>query len=248
MIEIEDLEYTYPDGSAALRGVTLTVADGEFLLLCGSNGSGKTTLLRHMNGLHLPASGRVRVNGLDTRKAGGAVRQIAGMVFQDADSQIVGETVAEDVAFGPENMGLAPEEVAARVNEALGAVGLRELAGKPCHFLSGGEKRRIAIAGALAMRPEILLLDEPFANLDYEGARQVIAHLTALHREGRTLVVVSHDVEKLIAHADRMAVMQKGELKVAGAPGTVVKDLARFGVRPPCSVLLGGGLLPWPTA
>jgi biotin transport system ATP-binding protein len=247
MIEIENLEHRYPDGVAALRGVSLTIADGEFIMICGPNGSGKTTLIRHINGLLLPSAGVVRVNGLDTVSRNREVRKEVGMVFQDADSQIVGETVEEDVAFGPENMGLSPAEVSERTASALKAVGLQHLADKSCHLLSGGERRRLAIAGVLAMRPRIILLDEPFANLDYAGVRQTLQQLVNLHREGHTLLVTTHDVEKLIAHADRIIVMQEGELKASGAPETVLGDLPSYGIRPPCYALLGGRALSWLT-
>jgi cobalt transport protein ATP-binding subunit len=233
MIEIRDIGFTYADGTAALKGISLDIPDGEFLLICGPNGSGKTTLIRLLNGLLKPHSGSIRVDGLEPVGNGREVVRRVGMVFQDADSQIVGETVREDVAFGPENMGLSPGEVKTLVEEALQAVGLEEMAEKPCYRLSGGEKRRVAIAGVLAMRSRILVLDEPFANLDYSGVCQVMFHILDLHRKGHTIILTTHDVERAIAHAQRVAVIFKGELKALGPPEKVMPELSAYSIRPP---------------
>ncbi len=222
MIEILNLHHRYPDGTYTLKGINLNILKGEFVLICGPNGSGKTTLTRIMGGLLKPTEGHVCINGLDTTKKSLEVRRLVGMVFQDPETQIVGETVGEDVAFGPE--------------------GLSE---KPCYLLSGGEKRRLAIAGVLAMDPEIVLFDEPFSYLDYPGTREVLYHMVRLHREGRTLVVTTHDVEKVIAHVNRIVVIQGGELKAEGPPAALVAELSRFDVRPPCSTLLGQERISW---
>ncbi len=247
MIRIENLEYRYADGTPALKGVTLDVKKGEFMLLCGPNGSGKTTLIRHLNGLLLPSSGRVLVDGIDTaRDAKHAMRRV-GMVFQDADSQIIGETVWEDVAFGPENLGLDEAEIHERVREALELVGLAALAQKSCHQLSGGEKRRVAIAGVLAMRPDVLVFDEPFANLDYPGVTQVLQQIVRLHGMGRTLLLSTHDVEKVVAHVDTIAILHKGELKMAVPPQEALPHLSQYGIRPPCFSLLGERMISWLT-
>jgi cobalt transport protein ATP-binding subunit len=245
MIEIRDLHHSYPDGTVALRGIDLTVEDGEFLLLCGPNGSGKTTLIRHLNGLLKATRGTVLVDGIDASLHEREVMQRIGMVFQDADSQILGETVREDVAFGPENLGLSSEEVDGRVESALGMVGLEHLSDRPVHLLSGGEKRRVAVAGVLALQPRTLIFDEPFANLDFAGVRQVLSQITALHRMGHTVIVTTHDVEKVITHVDRIALMEGGTLRAAGRPDEVLPYLSSCGIRPPCSHLLGGPMLSW---
>ena len=245
MISIQNVNYSYPDGTPALKGITLDIPDGEFLLVCGPNGSGKTTLIRHLNGLLKPSSGSILVDGLDPVKSEKQVMQRVGMVFQDAESQIVGETVAEDVAFGPENLGLSPDEVNDRVASALGMVGLASLHHRPCHLLSGGEKRRVAIAGVLAMQSRILVFDEPFANLDYSGVRQVLEQILQLHRSGHTIIVATHDVEKVIVHADRMAVISKGELKALAPPHSIISELPRYNIRPPCYSLLGERPISW---
>jgi cobalt transport protein ATP-binding subunit len=245
MIEIQNLHHHYPDGTRALKGIALSISDGEFLLICGPNGSGKTTLIRLISGLLKPTSGSVRVNGLDPIHASREVRRLVGMVFQDPDSQIVGETVKEDVAFGPENLGLSQKEIDERVDWALRVMGLKNLSEKPCYLLSGGEKRRLAIAGVLAMKPRVILFDEPFSSLDYPGIQEVLKHMIHLNREGHTLVVTTHDVEKVIAHVDRIAIIHNGELKVAGPPEELLMKLSPFGIRPPCYSLLGKEKLSW---
>jgi len=245
MIKIKNLQHHYPDGTRALKGVDLTISDGEFLLICGPNGSGKTTLIRLVSGLLNPIAGSVQVNGFDSIKDSREVRRLVGMVFQDPDSQIVGETVREDIAFGPENLGLPVDEISERVDWALRVMGLKELSEKPCYLLSGGEKRRLAIAGVLAMRPQVILFDEPFSFLDYPGIKEVLKHMVSLHREGHTLVVTTHDVEKVIAHVDRTAIIHGGELKMAGPPEELMMKLSQFGIRPPCYALLGREKVSW---
>jgi energy-coupling factor transporter ATP-binding protein EcfA2 len=245
MIEIRNLHHRYPDGTHALKGIDLTIDEGEFLLICGPNGSGKTTLIRLICGLFKPTNGSIRINGLNDPHASREIRRLVGMVFQDADSQIVGETVREDVAFGPENLGLPPEEVNERVNWVLRVMGLEALSQKPCCLLSGGEKRRLSIAGVLAMRPKVILFDEPFSHLDYPGIREVLKHMVQLHRQGHTLVVTTHDVEKVIAHVDRTAILHNGELKAIGAPEDLVTKLPHFGIRPPCYALFGREKISW---
>lgn len=245
MIEIKNLDHHYPDGTHALKGINLTIQKGEFLLVCGPNGSGKTTLIRLISGLFKPTSGSIHVHGFNTLNDSKEVRGLVGMVFQDPDSQIVGETVKEDIAFGPENLGLPVEEIRERVDWAIEKMGLQGLSEKPCYLLSGGEKRRLAIAGVMAMKPEVILFDEPFSHLDYPGIQEVLRYMTQLHQEGHTLIVTTHDVEKVICHVDRIAILQNGEIKASGSPETLVKELSRFGVRPPCYVLLGGEKISW---
>jgi cobalt transport protein ATP-binding subunit len=245
MIDIQNLHHHYPDGTHALKSINLTIQKGEFLLICGPNGSGKTTLIRLISGLLKPTSGSVYINGLNSIHDSREVRRLVGMVFQDPDSQIVGETVKEDVAFGPENLGFPIEEITERVDWALRTMGLKDLSEKPCYLLSGGEKRRLAIAGVLAMRPQIILFDEPFSFLDYPGICEVLKHMVQLHQEGHTLVVTTHDVEKVIAHVNRIAIIHNGELKVAGPPEELMMKLSQFGIRPPCYALLGREKVSW---
>lgn len=245
LVRVEGLSHRFADGRLGLDGVDLAVRRGELLVLAGANGSGKTTLLRHLNGLLAPSAGRVWVEGRDVAADPGRARRRVGMVFQDADSQIVGETVYDDAAFGPENLGLAAEEVRRRVAAALAAVGLTALAERRPHALSGGEKRRLAIAGVLAMQPPLIALDEPFANLDYPGVRQVLERLLDLRAAGRTLVVATHDLDKVAAHADRLVVLAAGRVALEGPPGDLAPRVEAFGVRAPSRDGSGGGLRSW---
>ncbi len=245
MIEIRDLHFRYSDGTHALKRINLTISRGEFLLVCGANGSGKTTLIRLLCGLLRPTSGSIKIDGVQDPYASKEIRREIGMIFQDSDSQIVGETVKEDVAFGPENLGLSREEIQRRVQWALRVMQMEELQEKPCYLLSGGEKKRLAIAGILAMKPRILLFDEPFSHLDFPGIQEVLRHMVRLHQEGHTLVVTTHDVEKVIAHVNRLAILHRGELKAAGLPEELLTNLPAFGVRPPCYALFGKEKLSW---
>jgi biotin transport system ATP-binding protein len=239
IIEIENLSHRFADGTIGIQGINLAIRQGSLVVIAGPNGSGKTTLLRHLNGLLLPTEGIVRLADVPIEKDLLKARQYVGMMFQDADSQIVGETVYEDVAFGPENLRLDRREVQERVGRALHTVGLQDLADQRPHLLSGGEKRRLAIAGVLAMEPHVIVFDEPFASLDYPGVKQVLRHILELNRSGYTIVVTTHDLEKIIAHADRLILMQSGTIVRDGKPEEIVDYLEACGVRKPCSYRLG---------
>jgi len=239
IIEVENLSHRFADGTVGLEGINLKIRQGSFVVIAGHNGCGKTTLLRHLNGLLLPTEGVVRLADMPVKENLLKARQFVGMMFQDADSQIVGETVYEDVAFGPENLCLERVVIEKRVNKALRVVGLQDLADQRPHLLSGGEKRRLAIAGVLAMEPRVIVFDEPFASLDYPGVKQVLQHILALHRSGHTIVVTTHDLEKIIAHADRLIIMQGGKIVRDGSPVEIVGHLEAFGVREPCAYRLG---------
>ena len=226
-IQIQQLSHTYMPGSQlaypALGDLSLTIQDGEFLGIIGHTGSGKSTLIQHLNGLLLPTAGSVLVDGLDTRekKLRKQIRSLVGMVFQYPEYQLFEETVARDVAFGPKNMGLAEDEIATRVTEALRLVGLDpvEFAEKSPFELSGGEKRRAALAGILAMRPKYLVLDEPMAGLDPRGRHEILSLIESLRREfGTGIVMVSHSMDDVAMYADRIAVLDKGSLFMVGTP------------------------------
>jgi len=247
IIEVQNLTHRFADGTVGLSDVTIDIEKGAFVVIAGANGSGKTTLLRHLNGLLLPTSGTVRVAGVSVADDPLRARMLVGMIFQDADSQIVGETVHEDVAFGPENLRLSRSEVGLRVAGALSAVGLAELAGRRPHRLSGGEKRRLSIAGVLAMQPQVIVFDEPFSNLDYPGVRQVLGQMVALHRSGHTILLSTHDLDKVLAHADRLVIMQHGKIVRDGLPAVVVSEAETFDVRSPRAAQRGGGGLSWLT-
>lgn len=223
-IEIEGLEHIYrrDDGTevAAVRGVDLTIARGGFVALIGPNGSGKSTLARHLNALLRPTSGRVWVDGLLTDNEDNlwSIRRRVGMVFQNPENQIVASTVEEDVAFGPENWALPPAEIRRRVDEALVAVGLGEQGRTPPQMLSGGQKQLLAVAGALAARPECIVFDEPTAMLDPRGRRQVMGTIQRLNaEEGLTVVLITHDMDEAAA-AQRVLAMYQGRVVMDGPP------------------------------
>jgi len=224
LIEIQNVSYAYEDAAAkALNNVSLTINDGEFVAVVGHNGSGKSTLAKHLNALLLPTEGKVLVDGMDTADEADtlSIRQRVGMVFQNPDNQLVTTIVEEDVAFGPENIGVPGNEIRTRVDRALAAVGMEKYAHSAPNMLSGGQKQRIAIAGMLAMQPKVLVLDEATAMLDPKGRRDIIDLVTKLHREnGITVVMITQYMEEAIG-ADRVAVMSGGEMILEGTPKEV---------------------------
>ncbi|MGD2098941.1 MAG: ABC transporter ATP-binding protein [Desulfobacterales bacterium] len=245
IIEIKNLRHRFSDGTLGLDQINLKIKAGAFVVLAGPNGSGKTTLIRHLNGLLRPTAGCVKVAGVSVRKDLVRARRLVGMMFQDADSQIVGETVYADVAFGPENLRLDRDQIRKRVTLALEVVGLTEFADQRPHLLSGGEKRRLSIAGILAMEPKVIVCDEPFTSLDYPGVKQVLKQILALHQDGHTIVVITHDLEKVLAHCDRLIIMQKGKIVRDGFPAEILSDVETFGVRAPCAAQLGMEVRSW---
>ncbi len=214
-VEVRELWHAYPDGTEALRGVSFRIAPGEAVALVGGNGAGKSTLLLHLAGLLIPRRGEVRLGDLRvTRETAAAARRAIGMVFQDPDDQLFMPTVAEDVAFGPLNAGLEPDEAEARVVAALERVGAAHLRDRPPYRLSAGEKRAVALAAALAMSPEILLLDEPSSGLDPRGRRRLIE---LLREFPHTRIVATHDLELVVEVCSRAIVLDAGRV-VADAP------------------------------
>ncbi|MFB6107591.1 MAG: energy-coupling factor ABC transporter ATP-binding protein [Haloplanus sp.] len=236
MIETRALVHRYDaaDGTGpALDGVSLTIDDGEFVVLAGPNGSGKTTLVRHFNGLVTPTSGEVLVDGRPVAEDLTAARTSVSMVFQDPRDGFVAATVAADVAFGPENLGLPRETVDRRVEAALAAVNMAGRGDERIDRLSGGEQARVAIAGALAMAPAHLVLDEPLTGLDWPARRAVLDRLRDLHDGGVGVVVVTHDLRDVLALADRVVVLRDGAVALDAAPGAARDRLAGLDVRPP---------------
>lgn len=233
MIRTVELHHRY-SGTAgeveALESIDLTVRRGEFLVIIGPNGSGKSTLAKHMNALILPTEGEVYVNGMDTRDPQNLwrVRQAAGMVFQNPDNQIVATLVEEDIAFGPENLGVEPAEIRRRVEEALRTVDMTGYEKHAPHTLSGGQKQRVAIAGILAMEPDIIVLDEPTAMLDPQGRVEVLRTARRLNREkGITIVLITHFMSEAVG-ADRVVVMHGGRIVLEGTPREVFADPDRL--------------------
>ena len=245
IIEIKNLSHRFADGTLGLENINLTIREGTFVIIAGQNGSGKTTLLKHLNGLLLPTAGTIHLAGRPVSENLAKARQMVGMVFQDADSQIVGETVYDDVAFGPENLCLDKNEIKKRVSKSLKIVGLMDFEDQKPHLLSGGEKRRLAIGGILAMEPKVLVFDEPFSSLDYPGVKQVLKQIISLHRSGHTVLVAAHDLEKVIAHADRLVIMKNGSVVKDGIPSQLLGNLEAFGIREPCAFRLGMEVTSW---
>ena len=250
MIEVRDLTFAYPaqeeeqqQGTVALRNVDLTIEKGSFVAVLGHNGSGKSTLAKHMNAVLLPSGGRVFVAGMDTLDEQQiiAIRRAVGMVFQNPDNQIVANVVEEDVAFGPENLGVPSADIRRRVDEALAAVGMDAFTRHAPHLLSGGQKQRIAIAGIIAMAPQCIVLDEATAMLDPAGRREVLATIETLHREmGITVVLITHHMDEAIL-ADRVVVMNEGRVAMDGTPTEVftrVEELEEMGLTVPDTVQL----------
>jgi len=245
ILEARGLSHRYPGGESGLDGVDLGIGPGERLAILGRNGAGKSTLLLHLNGTLRPSGGDVRLDGAPAgygRAALAAWRRRVGLVLQDPDDQLFAASVAEDVSYGPLNLGLDDAAAAARVAEALAAAGITDLAERPPHRLSFGQKKRVAIAGALAMRPDVLLLDEPLAGLDQPSARRLTGVLAALAAAGTALVFSTHDVDLAHALADRVALLEAGRLLRAGPAAEVLADraaLAQAGLEPPILLDLG---------
>ena len=227
ILEISNLVYEYTgedkESIQAVKDVSLQISKGEFVVIIGHNGSGKSTLAKHINALLLPSSGKVFVMGLDTSDDSFTwqIRQTAGMVFQNPDNQIVATVVEEDVAFGPENLGIQPKEIRDRVEEALDSVHMLEYRKKGPHLLSGGQKQRVAIAGVIAMKPECIILDEPTAMLDPSGRKEVMETVRRLNKEENiTIVHITHFMDEAV-DADRVIVMEDGKIVLQGTPRQV---------------------------
>lgn len=231
MIECKKVVYKYEsnegESKVAVDGVDLNIKKGEFLVVLGHNGSGKSTLSKHMNALLIPSDGSVYVSDMDTRddKNIWKIRNKAGMVFQNPDNQLVATIVEEDVAFGPENLGIQPNEIRTRVDDALKSVNMYEFRKQAPHLLSGGQKQRIAIAGILAMRPECIVFDEPTAMLDPSGRKEVINTIKDLNsNHGITIVLITHYMEEAV-EADRIVVMDKGKIVMEGSPRQIFSNV-----------------------
>jgi len=246
LIEIENLtfEYTREEDAVsvkALDGVSLSIEKGSFTAILGRNGSGKSTLAKNINGLLLPTEGTVRVGGFSTSDEDHIweVRQTAGLVFQNPDNQLVASIVEDDVAFGPENLGIPPREIREKVDEALKAVNMYDHRKKAPHLLSGGQKQRVAIAGVLAMRPECIILDEPTAMLDPQGRKEILSTICRLNREeGITILLITHFMEEALP-ADRVIVMDQGKIAMDGTPKDVFSQqetLLEMGMELPFAV------------
>ena len=250
LIDVRDVYKIYNPGENqvnALDGVSLEIKQGEFVAVIGANGSGKSTLARHLNALLLPTDGTVLVDGMDTEDENKMwdIRQKVGMVFQNPDNQIVAAIVEEDVAFGPENIGVPGPEIPKRVADSLAAVGMTEYAKHAPHLLSGGQKQRVAIAGILALQPECIVLDEPTAMLDPQGRKEIVGTVRKLNEEkNMTIVYITHYMVEALA-ADRVVVMEKGHIRFMGTPREVfsrVDELEALGLEAPLAAKVASEL------
>ena len=228
LVQFEQVHFRYgEDEHESLCGVDLSIERGSFVVVLGHNGSGKSTLAKHMNAILTPSAGRVLVDGIDTADEARVldVRRKVGMVFQNPDNQIVANVVEDDVAFAPENLGVAPEEIRRRVDTALRQVGMYDFRLHAPHLLSGGQKQRVAIAGVIAMEPELIVLDEPTAMLDPQGRQEVMSAITKLCRErGMTVVLITHHMDECV-DADRLVVMSEGRIVADGRPAAVFSEV-----------------------
>ena len=235
MIECRNLVFKYTasenqEEKIAINDVNLQIIEGEFIAILGHNGSGKSTMAKHMNALLIPTDGKMLVNKMDTSDMNNLwnIRETAGMVFQNPDNQLVATIVEEDVAFGPENLGVPPEEIRKRVDEALERVGMSEYKRHAPHLLSGGQKQRIAIAGILAMKPKCIIFDEPTAMLDPSGRKEVLDTIIDLNKNyGITVILITHYMDEA-AKADRIVVMDKGKLILDGKPRDVFSNVEKM--------------------
>lgn len=250
LIQITDLRHVYnagtPSAVTALDGISLRIERGEFVAVVGGNGSGKSTLAKHLNALLLPTEGTVLVDGLDTRDRAAVweIRQRVGMVFQNPDNQLVATVVEEDVAFGPENLGIPPDEIAARVEASLGAVDMLPYRRHAPHLLSGGQKQRVAIAGILAMRPQCLVLDEATTMLDPSGRSEVLETVQRLNTSGVTIILITHSMDEA-ALAHRVIALHRGQIALEGPPARIfdrAEELEAIGLTLPLVPSLARGL------
>ena len=228
VVETVDVTYQYPDGTKALNEINFKAPEGRIIALLGPNGAGKSTLFLHFNGILKPTTGCVKIEGAPVnyeRKGLKKLRQKIGIVFQNPDDQLFAPTVQEDVAFGPLNMKLPQEEVERRVTESLKRVGMSGFERKPPHHLSGGQKKRVAIAGVLAMKPKIMVLDEPTSGLDPKGASHILQLLYELNKEGIAIIISTHDVDLVPLYAKRLYVIKEGKIIKEGTPKEVFDDV-----------------------
>lgn len=227
-LSTENLSFTYPDGTQALKNINIGIEKGEKVAIIGPNGAGKSTLFSHFNGLTEPTSGCVKIEGKPISFEKDEllkVRQKVGIVFQDPNDQLFAPTVKEDIAFGPMNLGLSYDEVEKRVEDALKMVGMENYEDKTPHHLSGGQQKRIAIAGIIAMKPELMILDEPTAGLDPDGVEKVLNIMNQLNEEGMTLIISSHDIDMISKYADKIFVLYNGEIIESGNKNKIFSDM-----------------------
>lgn len=216
-----------------LDRVSISIHSGEFLVIAGCNGSGKTLLMKHINGIYPIKKNTLFFNGEDCYKKEKEMKKRVGIVYQNPDTQIVGLTVFDDIAFGPRNLGYSRDKVNEVVTSAIKNMEIEDLRSRNPHTLSGGEKKRVTIAGVIAMNPDIIIFDEPFIGLDYPGVISVTQSLIKLKQQGETVVVITHDLEKVLKYAERVIILNKGKVVERGTPEEVIDSIERWGIRRP---------------
>lgn len=233
LLDVRGVSHRFSSGVLALKEVSFSLGGGEFVVLAGRNGSGKTVLMKHINGLLRPTEGEIVFDGRSVLRSKGWIHREIGVVFQNPDSCILGESVIEDTEFGPRNLGLPAQEIHQRAEELLTMVGLWEKRNVPPRSLSEGEKKRLTLAGILVMRPRLIILDEPFVGLDLPGVRSILELITSIHNKGATVIVITHDVEKVLAHSTHLFLMDEGRLLYQGSPVEQLGNLDSLGIRLP---------------
>lgn len=233
LLRLESVTHRFPDGTAGIEEINLVIRRDDFLILTGRNGSGKTVLMKHLNGLLQPTEGRVLFGGSPVQSDPAGVRRKVGLVFQNPDTQIICQSVREEIAFGPENLLLPRKKIDTRVSRVLGEMDMEALTERNTATLSGGEKRKLTIAGIAVMEPEILALDEPFTGLDLDGIREALAQVLRLHRNGTTILLITHELEHAAAYANRLVVMEEGRIVEDGTPKEIIGGIEQYGVKNP---------------
>lgn len=232
LLEVKGITKSF-DGVIRLNSISFSIFSGDFLIIAGSNGSGKTLLMKHLNGLYPIKKNRLFFNGEDCYKKENLMKKRIGLIFQNPDNQIVGLTVKSDIAFGPKNLGWSKDKIEETVNNALKHMDIIHLKDRNPHTLSGGEKKKVTIAGVLSMKPDIIVFDEPFIGLDYPGVISVTKSLIKLKEAGFTVIIISHDLEKITAYGNRMIIMSEGEIKLDGKPEDIIDKVENYGIRRP---------------
>ena len=233
LLEVRNLDRSFEKGRPVLEGISFSLREGSWTILAGANGSGKTVLMNHLNGLDKPDRGDIFFRGRNICTMGDEIRRRVGLVFQNSDLQFIEQTVERELAFGPVNLGLPEGEIKRRVSLVRDELGLAPFMNRRPHSLSGGEKKRVAIGGILAMEPDLLVLDEPFTGLDWEGVDQVLKTLIPLHEKGMTLLLITHDLGKCAAHGDSFLLMGQGRIHREGSREEIWPHLETWGVRRP---------------
>lgn len=240
LLEVKKLSKSFKKGEFILKEVSFSLFKNDFAVLAGANGSGKTVLMNHLNGLETPSKGALFFNGIPYKKLRGEIFKKVGLIFQNSDLQFVCPDVRNEIAFGPVNLGTKKVEIKQQVEEIADHFNLTRFLLRDPHTLSGGEKKRVAVAGVVIMQPELLVLDEPFTGLDWHGVVEVLQTLLLLHSQGMTILLITHDLDKCINHANRLLILDKGELKEDDNPQKIIHIVESYGIKKP----LTGSWLP----